>query len=184
MALQDISTLARFKATPFPPGYPIDSHITFFAPYDNLHQVLLSCIRSAQKSLIVGMYGLDDDELVEGITKKQKDENVYTQWTLDSSQAGGVHEKRILEMAALPSNSVAIGRSPKGAIVHVKMLIVDGLDVISGSTNWSDGGENKQANQLTVTRHPLVAAEARNYLDLLHEAILTGVGQPKKKPVS
>jgi phosphatidylserine/phosphatidylglycerophosphate/cardiolipin synthase-like enzyme len=45
--------------------------------------------------------------------------------------------------------SIAIGTSEKGAVMHLKLANIDGLDVVTGSTNWSTGGETAQENQLT-----------------------------------
>jgi phosphatidylserine/phosphatidylglycerophosphate/cardiolipin synthase-like enzyme len=170
VALSSLSDLDSFKASPFAPGYSTEQR-TFYSPVDQVHDALKKLINSASHSLIIAMYGFDDDEFAADI-RKLLSSNVFVQLTLDSTQAAGKHESMLLSQNAFPTNSIAIGRSEKHAIMHLKMIIIDGLDVITGSTNWSVGGETKQDNQLTVTRNPLVASEARSRLDVIHQTML------------
>jgi phosphatidylserine/phosphatidylglycerophosphate/cardiolipin synthase-like enzyme len=173
MSLPNFSDLAKFAARPFDNGYPVEDHVILYAPEDNLHGALAQMIDSVTSSLAVAMYGFDDDALATAILRKLQDEKVYVLLVLDSTQAAGKHEKALLSLMSYPSNSVVVGRSEKNAIMHLKTGVADGLDVFSGSTNWSGSGEGRQDNELTFTRHPLVAARARTKIDMVAEAIRT-----------
>lgn len=169
-----ITDLDQFKAEKrFPDDYPADRR-TFFSPVDDVHKVLRALVASATKTLTVAMYGFDDVELSRLILSKMQQEGVVVQITLDSSQAAGRAEKEILQAwldptTATPLTSVvSIGRSERGAIQHLKMLVVDGLWVVTGSTNWSDGGESKQDNQLTVSMSRAEAHEAEWRMAHIH----------------
>jgi phosphatidylserine/phosphatidylglycerophosphate/cardiolipin synthase-like enzyme len=124
--LADMSELDQYKTGGFAAGYPVDSR-TFYSPVDDLHGALVAVVQSAQHELIVAMYGFDDQELADAIKGKLSDPTCFVQLTLDSSQAGGVHEKAILAQESYPATSIAVGRSEHGAIMHLKMLVVDGL---------------------------------------------------------
>jgi hypothetical protein len=55
--------LVQYKAEGrFLDGYPPDQR-SFFSPRDSLHPLLASLIGSAQHSLVLNMFGYDDDEL-------------------------------------------------------------------------------------------------------------------------
>jgi phosphatidylserine/phosphatidylglycerophosphate/cardiolipin synthase-like enzyme len=153
--------------------YPEDKR-TFYSPVDQVHDVLKQLLASASKSVVVSMYGYDDDELDVVIRSKLESDKIFVQMSLDKSQAAGKHEKEILAKWSNDGigNSIAVGRSEHAAIMHLKMVIIDGLDVITGSTNWSKSGQSDQDNQLTVIRDPLVAAEARARVDIIHDAML------------
>ncbi|OBG97507.1 hypothetical protein A5697_18845 [Mycobacterium sp. E3251] len=173
MALSSLTTLDQYKAAPFPPGYP-DNTRTFYSPVDRVHEALKDLLTSADKSIVVAMYGYDDPELNSVLQSSLNDEKIYVQMSLDSTQAAGKSERALLApwLNDKTGNSIAIGHSEKSAIMHLKMVIIDGVDVITGSTNWSTGGESKQDNQLTVIRDPYVCAEARSRIDIIHDGML------------
>jgi phosphatidylserine/phosphatidylglycerophosphate/cardiolipin synthase-like enzyme len=171
LAITDLDAFKRVASND--PTYPTNLR-TFYSPIDDVHGALKAVIGATTQSLVIAMYGWDDDELAELIAHIIDNPNIYVQITLDKSQAGGVHERTLLEKFKheMDSNSVAIGTSEKGAIMHRKMVIVDGLWRISGSTNWSTSGETLQDNELTVLQSAAACAEARHVLDIEHNKAL------------
>ena len=95
MALTSLSELDQYKAAPFPPGYPDDTR-TFYSPVDHVHQALQALLSSANKSIVVAMYGYDDEQLNSVLSSKLHDENIYVQLSLDSTQAAGKAEHELL----------------------------------------------------------------------------------------
>jgi len=155
-------------------GYPDDER-TFFAPRDDVHGLLVALLGSAQHSIVVNMFGYDDDELNNIIQGKLTDDKIFVQMSLDRSQASGVHEKEILAKWNNDAfgNSIAIGTSSvHNAISHLKIVIVDGVYTVKGSTNWSLSGEQQQDNELSLNRNAVIAAETRAILDLNHDFML------------
>jgi phosphatidylserine/phosphatidylglycerophosphate/cardiolipin synthase-like enzyme len=169
----DWAGLASYAATPFPHGWNPDEYV-LFAPRDpGVHSAILDIVRSASYSVVANHYGFDDDEISSALLEKSADPEIAFILNLDSSQAGGVHEKKLL--AAWQSHvgtSVAVGTSIKHAISHLKVTIVDGLYVVSGSTNLSLSGEQKQDNELRITRNALMAARYSAVILLNHAAML------------
>jgi phosphatidylserine/phosphatidylglycerophosphate/cardiolipin synthase-like enzyme len=174
--------LAQYKAEGrFLDGYPDDQR-TFFSPRDNVHGLLVALLGSAQHSIVVNMFGYDDDELNKIIQAKLADQNVYVQMSLDRSQSTTAHEKQILASWNNNAfgNSIAVGTSSvHNAISHLKIVIVDGVYTVKGSTNWSLSGEEQQDNELSLSRNAVIAAETRAVLDLNHDFMLKQMGGTK-----
>lgn len=167
----DITSLDQFAKVPFPSDYPADRR-TFFAPVDDIHGVLKACVGATTESLAIAMYGYDDEELADMVRTLLEADHIAVQLTLDSSQAGGVHERALLEREDYPNAVVAVGRSEKGAIMHEKIAVIDGLVTVTGSTNWSLSGEQKQDNECSVHVSRAFAARARARCDAIHAHML------------
>ena len=155
--------------------YPTD-YCDLFSPIDGpgIHQLLVDLAASARKSVVINMFGWDDPDIDAIVKAKAADPSVYFQMTLDKSQAGGVHEKELLAgwNSDKIGTSIAIGQSIHHAISHLKVMIVDGLYVVEGSTNWSLSGEELQDNQLGIWQNANIAATYRAILDRNHDNCL------------
>lgn len=172
-----------YKQGGFPAGYPSNIR-TYYSPVDFVHEAILNVVKNAKHSLVIAMYGWDDADLQDAILAKMKDENVFVQLTLDSSQAGGKHEKTLLATADFPATSVAIGRSEKGAIIHMKCLVADNAVLVTGSTNWSDGGEHKQDNACVIISDAYVAGEAVSRISAIHANVLAKAAKNSKAAIT
>lgn len=169
-------------------GQPIPAtadHWIFYVGLDDVHGVLKYLLSGVAVSLVGNMFGFDDQELNDIIWGKVENAAVFTRFTLDHSQSGGVHEKQILasDVAKDPAAfnaHFAIIESATGQISHTKGGVLDGLVSFEGSTNWSASGEGTfvsgaksaggagykaQHNTLAVFTDAIAAARFRAELD-------------------
>lgn len=142
----DLLDLAQYtKEESYSPNASKDFHL-FYVGRDNVHEVLKHILSRVTVSLYLNMFGYDDDELNEVIMGIVHDPSITCLITLDKSQAGGAHERRLLESDAA-QDSIAfnthfvIGQSATHQISHTKGFVADGKVGAEGSTNWSTSGE-------------------------------------------
>lgn len=137
-----LDDLAQFKREgAFDPRDSAD-YRAFYVGRDDVHGVLKYLLARCSQSLKMNMFGYDDDELNAIIAGLVDSQHVLVQGTLDKSQAGGVHEKKILlTWDPAMRNSFAIGQSATHQISHTKGGVIDSLVAWEGSTNWSASGE-------------------------------------------
>jgi hypothetical protein len=184
----DWASLAQYKSDGrFLDGYP-DDFRTFWAPRDRVHDLLVALLSTAHHSIVLNMFGYDDAELDAIIRGKLADPNFYVQMSLDRSQSrSSKTEEQILKdwNNDESGNSIAIGTSSRhSAISHLKIVIVDGIYTVRGSTNWSLAGETLQDNELTLSRNAVIAAETRAVLDLNHDWMLKQMARAGNSPKS
>lgn len=118
----------------------------FYVGCDDVHEILKYVFQRATKSIYLNMFGFDDDELNTILMDKVKDPNITMLITLDKSQAGGVHEKKLVALDKKTSlhdfnTHFVVGQSATHQISHTKGFVIDGKLGGEGSTNWSASGE-------------------------------------------
>jgi hypothetical protein len=141
-----LNDLALFtKEGTFSAAASKDVHL-FYVGRDDVHDILKYILSRVTISLYLNMFGFDDSELNNILMEKALNPAVTMLITLDLSQAGGVHEKALLEadqkynLAAYNTHFV-IGQSATHQISHTKGFVADGKVAAEGSTNWSGAGE-------------------------------------------
>ena len=67
--------LEKYRVRRVPDGYPDDQR-TFIAPRDDIYGLLVALLASAQHSIVVNMFGYDDDELNRIIQGKLADDDL------------------------------------------------------------------------------------------------------------
>lgn len=122
-----------------------DFHL-FYVGRDDVHEILKHILSRVSVSLYMNMFGFDDEELNDILMQLANDPSVVMMITLDKSQAGGVHEKRLLDSDAAQNPKAfntyfVIGESATHQISHTKGFVADGKVGGEGSTNWSTSGE-------------------------------------------
>lgn len=144
----NLDDLAQYTAEGvFSPNDSPDTRL-FIVGRDDCHGVLMHLYQRVSLSIESTMFGFDDDELNDLIWSKVEDPHVVTEFVLDRSQGGSVHEKKILaaDVARDPEKFAAdfvITTSATSQIVHTKGGVLDGVVGYEGSMNWSASGEGQ-----------------------------------------
>jgi hypothetical protein len=185
-----LAVLGRFTPSGIlTPGY--GDHYLFFVGHDDVHGILHYLIPKETLWLKLNMFGFDDQELNDDIMSLFKNPSVKVQISLDKSQAGGVHERTILEADKSKdptdfSNSFCILQSATHQISHTKGGVLLSQSIgFEGSTNWSSSGEGTgislkadvknpagfkaQNNTLLVSTNPIFIARFTARLDAEHQ---------------
>ena len=193
-----IAELAQFvSGGRLTPGY--GDHYLFLVGVDDCHGILHHLIPQESLTFKLNMFGYDDDELNDDILALMRNPNVRVQGSLDRSQAGGVHERKILEadVANDPDfyNSFVVMQSETHQISHTKGGVFVGQGIgFEGSMNWSASGEGTgislrpdvkpvpgfkaQNNTFLVSTNPVFLARFGARLDTEH---LIGIRQAQAR---
>lgn len=185
-----LDDLAQFKREKSFPAKESTDFRCFYVGRDDVHGILKYLLARCSRSLYMNMFGYDDDELDAAIQGLIANEHVFVQGTLDKSQSGGVHEKKIIaSWDSAVRSSFAIGQSATHQISHTKGGVIDGIVAWEGSTNWSSSGEGTivapdgsntgrkaQNNTLLVYVNPIEVATFTAELNEEHAVALAQQG--------
>jgi hypothetical protein len=146
----DLANFSLAQLAPFVRGGSLpaapSSHLLMLVGQDNVHEALGFVLAGVRHELHLNMFGYDDDGLNDLLWSLVENPDILVRITLDKSQAGGVHERKLLDADRARSladfnTHFAIGQSATHSISHTKGFVADGVVGCHGSTNWSTDGE-------------------------------------------
>ena len=151
LAAFTLADLAPFMAGGVVPTNASPHHTLMEVGIDDVHGSIKHVLSRVQRSLYLSMFGFDDDELAAILWVLIQRQDVLVMITLDKSQSGGAHEKKLLDMERANdlagfNSHVVIGQSETHQILHTKGFVADGIVGCHGSTNWSNSGEGTFVN--------------------------------------
>ncbi len=182
-ALSDISVLDQFLAAPVPPGYPTDRR-RLLVTVDQVQPAILYVVSAVTASQVVAMYSFDDATLAAQIVTNYHlvPGGLPTLVVQDQSCYQTPEGKRVaaplVALRGQPNFRWSVGTSDKGNIMHLKSFVGDGAFTITGSTNWSNMGENAEDNECEVTIAAALAAQLTHRIEAIYAWQMANCPQP------
>lgn len=136
---------------------PPSQSFVYFSPDGDIASKVIKRIDQADHSIRVLGYSFTSRPIASALVRAQV-RGVDVRVVLDKSQETAAGN----QCAALRKGGVAYKFDEMHAIMHEKVIIIDGRHVLAGSYNWSGSAETRNAENLRVTlEDPLV----EEYLD-------------------
>ena len=120
--------------------------ITNTAKFDRIQSDILSTLDKAKISITVAVAWFTNEILYKKLVEKKK-QCVDVRVIINND---GVNKKHGIDISRL--NVVKV-KSERGGIMHNKFCVIDNQIVISGSYNWTDNAELKNAENINITEN-------------------------------
>lgn len=120
--------------------------ITNTAKFERIQSDILSTLDKAKISITVAVAWFTNDILYQKLVEK-KEQGVDVRVIINND---GVNKKHGIDISQL--NVVKV-RGERGGIMHNKFCVIDNQIVISGSYNWTDNAELKNAENINITEN-------------------------------
>jgi phosphatidylserine/phosphatidylglycerophosphate/cardiolipin synthase-like enzyme len=138
-----------------------------FTPGMNCTQDIVNAIDAAKKQILVQAYGFTSAPIAKALMLAHR-RGVDVKVILDKSQK----TQKYSAATFLANQGIPTWIDYKPAIAHNKVMIIDGITVITGSFNFTNGAQKRNAENLLILRSPeLAKAYSSNWYKRLEESI-------------
>ena len=125
-----------------------------FSPKGGATELVVKTIRHAQKFILVQAYSFTSAPIAQALAQAEE-RGVDVRVILDKSQKTG----RYSVVTFLKNHGIPTWIDSQHAIAHNKVMVIDGVTVITGSFNFTKAAETKNAeNVIMLHDNPKLAA--------------------------
>lgn len=146
----------------FPTTIPLNTTASvFFSPKGGCTQAIIDTINQAKSEVLVQAYSFTSQPIAEALVNAHK-RNIKVEIILDKSQLTGKES----QLAAVVQAGIPTYIDSKHAIAHNKIIIIDKKTVITGSFNFTESAESRNAeNLIIIPSKPLAEVYIKNFLN-------------------
>ena len=137
--------LVRLVWARFRPPLSTDVH---FSPHGGCTEVVVREVGLARREVLLLAYGFTSRPIAQALVEA-KLRGVHVEVILDHSNESDPHS----EMPHLVEQGLVPLIDDQHAIAHNKVILIDGLTVVTGSFNFTQHAETSNAENLLVLRH-------------------------------
>ena len=125
----------------------------FFTPPSGAGKALVHWIDDARQEVLVQAYGFTHNAIAQALLRAQQ-RGVRVAVLLD--QKSSSTNRYVIDL--LQSNQVALRFDGEHAIAHNKVMVIDQRIVVTGSFNFTNSADTRNAENLLVLESPALAA--------------------------
>lgn len=126
----------------------IDEPEVFFNGQEK--ELMIKIIREAKKSIDIGMYRIQEEDAINSIVEASKKKDLKIRIILNKDKFNCDNISKIEKEYDKEGGNFKIKWKNTGAIMHRKLMVVDGKTIILGSTNWTDNALNNKNWEITL----------------------------------
>ncbi len=134
-----------------------DEEEVYFSPHGGCTAAVVDNLVWAEKYVLVQAYSFTSQPIADALIAAHK-RGVEVKVLLDKSQLHGKGSK----LDSLVEGGVPVLIDKKHAIAHNKVMIIDGVTVLTGSFNFTNAAEDKNAENLLVLHDKSLAKKYRD----------------------
>ena len=126
----------------------------YFSPHGGCTGRVVDALRSARGTVLVEAYSFTSEPIARALVEARR-RGVTVEVILDKSQ----RTERRCAAPLLIAAGIPVELDAAHAIAHNKVMVIDGRTVLTGSFNFTDAAEDRNAENLLVIENPDLAAQ-------------------------